>query len=317
MIIRAPHRAGFTIVDNKIAQSRDLSRRAKGLLLELLSHTDGWATDSDSLAAAGPEGRDAIRKTLAELESHGYLLRLRRQDARGRWRTDSYVFDSPVPPGFDPVALLDPTPDPPQLSTGPGEDPVEEDPVDERLFEHAALSQVKPTTGNPSSVAPTTGSPTTGKPSVGRPVAKNKKTNQKTNGVEAASSVQGARAGDADAPQNGSPASAPATPGRPDGWDEFGPLEPNCREHRDGYGGPCAPCGIARTRWAEAQPKRAAKIRRERAAAEIEADRRDAAQRARDEDQARRAAEAREAIRRAAEERRAAEAAASRSGATQ
>lgn len=74
----------FTQAGNRALRDRRLSRRAKGLLAELLSHRDGFGISIQSLVAAGPEGRDAIRAALAELERHGYLHRSQGRDERGR-----------------------------------------------------------------------------------------------------------------------------------------------------------------------------------------------------------------------------------------
>jgi hypothetical protein len=45
------------------------------LLVEILSHRDGFGVSEAALVAGGPEGRDAIRTALRELERYGYLHR--------------------------------------------------------------------------------------------------------------------------------------------------------------------------------------------------------------------------------------------------
>lgn len=272
-IIRGPRPArGFTIVSNEMLQRRDLSRRAKGLLAELLSHQDGWRTDSDSLAEAGPEGRDAIRTVLRELEQHGYLVRIRRQNAKGLWRTDSYVFDEPVPPGYDPVALLaGPDPEPDGLSTGPRTpDPIDGD-EPEPLFDADAFPQVTPTTGNPSSVAPAPGKPTTGNPTVGSSGAQNK-TKNKTPMAEVAGKPQDAGANPPNPPEV-SAGPATASPGRPAGWDEWGPMQPYCPDHQFGTAAACGRCADYREKFEVADPKRRAARKRAADQAAFEADR--------------------------------------------
>lgn len=82
----------FVMIGNDIAQDPHISTRALGLLVRLLSYPDNWQTDSSTLAAKYPEGRDAIRKALNELEHAGHLERVKYQDAAGRWRTDVYVY---------------------------------------------------------------------------------------------------------------------------------------------------------------------------------------------------------------------------------
>jgi DNA-binding transcriptional ArsR family regulator len=73
-----------------------LSFRARGVLAHLLSHNDGWHCTSDDLVRAGTEGRDAIRAALRELREAGYVEIRRQQDDRGRWTTETMVYDEPI-----------------------------------------------------------------------------------------------------------------------------------------------------------------------------------------------------------------------------
>lgn len=96
-IVRAPRREHFTIIPNAILQRSDLTRRAKGLLCELLSRPDGWTTSAQRLADTGPEGRDAMRTALRELEQVGYVIRDRWRDPdTQQWRSRMTVHDEPV-----------------------------------------------------------------------------------------------------------------------------------------------------------------------------------------------------------------------------
>lgn len=67
----------FTITPNARVRDGNLSLRARGLLTLLLSHRVGWEITIDSLVRENPEGRDAIRKAVRELEQRGYLHRQR------------------------------------------------------------------------------------------------------------------------------------------------------------------------------------------------------------------------------------------------
>lgn len=69
----------YVIARNAWARDGRLSLRARGLLVLLLSHKAGWNITLATLVRENPEGRDAIRAAIAELEEYGYL---RREQAR-------------------------------------------------------------------------------------------------------------------------------------------------------------------------------------------------------------------------------------------
>lgn len=63
----------FTMTPNEWARDPLLSRGARGLLTELLSHDAGFRVSVRSLVATGPEGRTAIDTLVRELKAHDYL----------------------------------------------------------------------------------------------------------------------------------------------------------------------------------------------------------------------------------------------------
>lgn len=101
---------GWVPISNATARSRSLSWRAKGLLLDFLSHKDGYAITFDKLmamakAAGDPdvEGPHAMRRALQELERKGYIARVREtyrdeQTGRSQWRTETIASDDPTAP---------------------------------------------------------------------------------------------------------------------------------------------------------------------------------------------------------------------------
>lgn len=72
-ITRAPSKNPFLLMPQATVRDSRLSYRARGVLARLLSNADGYKMPSSQLAKEGGEGRDAIRKSLNELEKFGYL----------------------------------------------------------------------------------------------------------------------------------------------------------------------------------------------------------------------------------------------------
>ena len=110
MIRRGPRPATYTVVDNDILRNHALSFKARGILAYLLSMPDHWVCRVNHLASVGPDGRDAIRTGLKELETYGYLTRHKERDELGRVRTVTVVHDYPVKP-VDKSATGDGLPD--------------------------------------------------------------------------------------------------------------------------------------------------------------------------------------------------------------
>lgn len=106
--IRTMPPEGWVPTANATAQSRRLSWRAKGLLLDLLSYPDGYNITFDALMKeakragdADVEGRDAMRRAMQELERKGYLTHRRvavpnPAPGRQRWRTETAICDQPI-----------------------------------------------------------------------------------------------------------------------------------------------------------------------------------------------------------------------------
>ncbi|WP_336642300.1 hypothetical protein [Microbacterium sp. MMO-56] len=91
----------FTAVPNEWARDARLSRRARGLLVEVMSHRIGWHITTRSLAGAGPEGRDAIRSAIDELLEYGYVKRSQSRAAAGKFGEIEYeLCDPPTVAGF-------------------------------------------------------------------------------------------------------------------------------------------------------------------------------------------------------------------------
>ena len=95
-IIRAPREERFTVLNRTIINDDRLSYRALGLLVFLLDKPDNWRVEANDLARGeGREGRDAVRSALLELAEIGYLVRRRRQNEKGQWMTETFLYDTP------------------------------------------------------------------------------------------------------------------------------------------------------------------------------------------------------------------------------
>ena len=86
----------YTVISNYHFRDTNLSMKAKGLLGFMLSVPDDWDYSERGLAKCFSDGRDAVRSTLKELEEHGYLIRQKVRDEKGRLcGTDYLIFESP------------------------------------------------------------------------------------------------------------------------------------------------------------------------------------------------------------------------------
>ncbi|MEU5632085.1 hypothetical protein AB0H27_11200 [Streptomyces rishiriensis] len=72
----------FTQIANALFRDAGLSFKAKGIFGYVSTHRNGWQVTVTDLVRLGPDGREAVRTGLQELEAHGYLIRerLRRPD---------------------------------------------------------------------------------------------------------------------------------------------------------------------------------------------------------------------------------------------
>lgn len=101
-IIRQKRKKRFSIVDNNVIEDKQLSFKARGLLIYMLSKPDDWKFYPDELAKhSDKEGVKAINSALQEIESAGYLTRKRKRDAAGHFQGIDYLL-SEIPHDNDP-----------------------------------------------------------------------------------------------------------------------------------------------------------------------------------------------------------------------
>ena len=118
-ILRHERRNNFTIIPNEIFKS-GLSLKACGLLCLLLSLPDGWNFSTAGICAICPaDGRDSVRKGIADLEKARYLVRTQRRTASGKADGfDWIVGDEPLtdkPLSGKPTTEIPESGNPPQL----------------------------------------------------------------------------------------------------------------------------------------------------------------------------------------------------------
>ena len=99
MIIRLPKERDYTAISRRLAQDNGLTFEARGVMLYLLSHGDGWTPRADDIERAGGAdgiGRAQRRRIIAELERAGYMTYHRVQGERGHWGWEIQVHEQPV-----------------------------------------------------------------------------------------------------------------------------------------------------------------------------------------------------------------------------
>lgn len=120
----------FVQIPNTWMRDVNLSRRARGLLAEIMTHTQGWEITLESLVDGGPEGRDAIRVGITELLKAGYLVRdLRTRNDAGQLGGTNYRLCDPQerkePTSEKPTLDIPTLAEPPLKKTKPSEDHLE------------------------------------------------------------------------------------------------------------------------------------------------------------------------------------------------
>ena len=111
-VFRVERNCGYTVMSNHHLRNKELSLKAKGLLLsQMLSLPEDWDYTLAGLSCINQESIDAIRVAIRESEQAGYIQRSRERDGQGRLRGANYViYEQPqTPPVSAPSALDLPT----------------------------------------------------------------------------------------------------------------------------------------------------------------------------------------------------------------
>lgn len=127
-VYRVNKNRSYTVMANYHLRDKTLSLKAVGLLSKMLSFNDGWQFSTKGLSAICKEGPDAVLAALRELEDHGYLIRHRQRDAKGRMRNtvfEIYEQPQPVSPHRENPDVDNPDMDNPHMENPHGENPAQ------------------------------------------------------------------------------------------------------------------------------------------------------------------------------------------------
>ena len=94
-VFRVNKNRNYTVMSNYHLKDKNLSLKAKGLLSFMLSLPDDWDYSINGLVALCKEEIKAIRSTIKELETNGYLVRERIQKEKGMFDYNYSVFEEP------------------------------------------------------------------------------------------------------------------------------------------------------------------------------------------------------------------------------
>ena len=127
-VYRVNKNRSYTVMANYHLRDKNLSLKAVGLLSKMLSFNDGWQFSTKGLSAICKEGPDAVLAALRELEDHGYLVRHRQRDSKGRMSNtvfEIYEQPQPVSPHRENPDVDNPDMDNPHMENPHGENPAQ------------------------------------------------------------------------------------------------------------------------------------------------------------------------------------------------
>ena len=127
-VYRVNKNRGYTVMANYHLRDKTLSLKAVGLLSKMLSFNDGWEFSTKGLSMICKEGPDAVLAALRELEDHGYLVRHRQRDSKGRMSNtvfEIYEQPQPVSPHREKPDVDNPDMENPHMENPHGENPAQ------------------------------------------------------------------------------------------------------------------------------------------------------------------------------------------------
>ena len=96
--VRIEKESAFSVFENTLLQNPNLSLKAKGLLVYMLSLPEDWDYSIVGLSQKCKEGKSSIRGAIAELMAEGYITRhLARNDKGVLTGYEYIVYEHPHP----------------------------------------------------------------------------------------------------------------------------------------------------------------------------------------------------------------------------
>ena len=92
-VIKNKMRKNFTMVSNDALRDKMLSMKERGVFCTLCSLSDGWEFSVAGLSAIVPDGVDAIRASIVNLEKMGYIKRTKSRDENGKFISEIEIFN--------------------------------------------------------------------------------------------------------------------------------------------------------------------------------------------------------------------------------
>lgn len=91
-VFRIEHCTDYTVISNTLLRDTELSEKALGLFVRILSLPPHWDFSVEGLVSICKGNYESIRTALLELEEKGYLVRNKIRDEQGHYQYTEYVF---------------------------------------------------------------------------------------------------------------------------------------------------------------------------------------------------------------------------------
>lgn len=91
-VLKNKTQKNFTMISNNVLRDKDLSMKDRGVLCTICSLPDGWDFSIAGLSSIVPDGVDAIRKSIFNLEKLGYMERTKTRGKGGKYISEIEVF---------------------------------------------------------------------------------------------------------------------------------------------------------------------------------------------------------------------------------